>query len=187
MFCKFCDKEYTNSRGLKNHQVRCKENPDRKLQQLTEEGRKKLSDSAKKQMTDFYKDEANRELWSIKMLKAVKDNPDSYSKNNVSGRVKMYDINGTKVKGTWELEVAKYLNENDIEWTNDIEGIEYFWDNKIRLYFPDFYLPKENLYIEVKGYERERDHAKWEVVDNLIIIKDKEIKEIKNKEFKLGR
>jgi len=187
MYCKFCEKEYENSRGLKNHQLRCKNNPDRKLSKLTEAGRKKLSASAKKQMTDFYKDENNRKLWSNKMLKAVAENPDSYSKNNVSGRVKMYSINDTQVKGTWELEVAKFLNEKEITWTNNIEGIEYFWEGKTRLYFPDFYLPDMDMYIEVKGYERERDYAKWKVVDNLIIIKEKEIKEIKNKVFKLGQ
>jgi len=186
LLCKFCDKEYKNSRGLKNHQSRCKNNPNRKLQKLSDEGRKKLAESARKQMTDFYKDENNRKLWSDKMLKAVRDNPDSYSKNNVSGRVKMYEINGTKVKGTWELQVAEFLNKNNIKWTNDIKGIEYFWDGKERLYFPDFYLPEMNMYIEVKGYERERDHAKWKAVDNLIIIREKEIKEIKDDKFVLG-
>lgn len=30
-----------------------------------------------------------------------------------------------------------------------------------RTYYPDFYLPQDDLFIEVKGYETERDRAKW--------------------------
>ena len=184
MNCEFCNEDY-KPRGLKTHQLRCKKNPDRK--ELSESTRKKISENSRRQMTEFYKDDKNKDLWSDKMLKAVRDNPDSYSKSNVSGRVKMYEINDTQVKGTWELEVAKFLNENNIKWTNDIKGINYYWEGKNRLYFPDFYLPESDMYIEVKGYERERDIAKWKVVDNLIIIRDKEIKEMKKKEYKLGQ
>lgn len=46
-----------------------------------------------------------------------------------------------------------------------------------------FYLPELDLYIEVKGYERERDLAKWKVVPNLRVFKLKEINAIKNNTF----
>ena len=62
---------------------------------------------------------------SVKMKQKVVENPDSYSKTNVSGRVKLYEIfdsfGPTKVKGTWELAVAHWLNNNNIKWTNNIE------------------------------------------------------------------
>ena len=56
-----------------------------------------------------------------------------------------------------------------------IHIFEYEWENKIHLYFPDFYLPDYDIYIEVKGYERERDRCKWKVVPNLLVLKKKEI------------
>ena len=49
------------------------------------------------------------------------------------------------------------LNENNINWTNKIdEEFYYEWGGKVRRYYPDFYLPDYDFYIEVKGYERDR-------------------------------
>ena len=42
------------------------------------------------------------------------------------------------------------------------------------------------MYIEVKGYERERDRCKWAAVDNLIVIKANDIKKIKEGKLNLG-
>jgi hypothetical protein len=132
--------------------------------------------------------EYNKKYWtperraeqSARMKQKVLENPDSYSKSNVSGRVKMYDVNAstgpTKVKGTWELKVAEYLNNNNIRWTNNIEPYKYFWKKSWHLYFPDFLLLDSNTLIEVKGYETERDQSKWQSVDKkLIVIKKKDM------------
>lgn len=40
-------------------------------------------------------------------------------------------------------------------------------------------LTLETLYLEIKGYERERDQCKWKVIENLIVIKSDKIKLIK--------
>lgn len=58
-------------------------------------------------------------------------------------------------------------------------------NNGWHLYFPDFYLPDYNLYVEVKGYETERDRCKWAVVKNLLTIKQKELIMIKANKFTL--
>ena len=59
------------------------------------------------------------------------------------------------------------------------KGFNYTWNGN-RTYFPDFYLPSLNLYVEVKGYETERDTAKWsQFPKKLFVIKAKEIKEIR--------
>ena len=125
--------------------------------------------------TSTYKNEQ-----SERMIEIVKNNPDSYSANNVCGRVKIIEFNGDKFHGGWELLVAKYLYKNKIKYDRDVEPFEYMWEDSIHLYFPDFYIPSLDKYIEVKGYEREKDRAKWAVVDNLIILKQKEIDEIKS-------
>lgn len=146
---------------------------------VLEKTKKKLSIASKKQI---WTDE-RRKKHSNSMKLAVKNNPDSYSANNVSGRTKTLEYNGTKLKGKWELLVAKWLDDNNIKWTNKIDGIPYEWDDNIHLYFPDFYLIELDKYIEVKGYERERDRCKWKVLDNLIILKKKEIELIKENKF----
>ena len=121
-----------------------------------------------------------REEQSVRMKQKVLEHPDSYSKTNVSGRVKMYEVNDsfglTKVKGTWELKVANWLNDNNLRWTNTIEPYKYYWQEGWHLYFPDFLIIDKDILIEVKGYETDRDHFKWKSVDKkLIIIKRKDI------------
>lgn len=122
---------------------------------------------------------------SERMRDMVRNNPDSYSANNVCGRVKIIEFNGDKFHGTWEVIVAKYLVEHDINYIRDTEPFEYEWKGRKHLYFPDFYIPDLNIFIEVKGYERERDKAKWDVVNNLIVLKEREIKMILNDTFVL--
>jgi hypothetical protein len=127
-----------------------------------------------------------REVMSINMQEAVRKHPASYSANNVSGRTKTIEYKGFNLKGSWELEVAKWLDKHGIKWTNEVKGFEYFWEGKIHLYFPDFYLTELDKYIEVKGYERERDRKKWEVIENLIVFKKKEIELIRENVFSLN-
>ena len=139
----------------------------------------------KKGLKKYWSKEENRKKQSERMKKVVLKHPESYSKQNVSGRVKMYEVMSTKgktkVKGTWELKVAEYLNENGIEWTNEITPIPYMWENNWHLYFPDFYLISSGKFIEVKGYKTERDEAKWSQVSNLIIIEKKDLSQLEGK------
>jgi hypothetical protein len=210
--CEFCNKICKNTNSKRQHEIRCKLNPKaiiskgnggaNKGNTWSEEQKKKHSVIQKevqnrpdvrkatgernsKMRTKYFSDPANREKQSKSMLEAVKKHPESYSASNVSGRVKSYEVGEFTVKGTWELEVAKYLNINDIKWTNIIDPIPYEWNGKVHSYFPDFYLTDFGIYIEVKGYQRDKDLAKWEVLDNLIIIKQKEINEIKNNEYNI--
>lgn len=59
------------------------------------------------------------------------------------------------VQGKWELYVALKLNENNILWTKNYKehSFNYIRPNEtnIRKYYPDFYLPEFDLYLEVKG------------------------------------
>lgn len=115
-----------------------------------------------------------------KMHEIIRKNPEKYSANNICGRTKIIEYNGFKLNGSWELIVAKWLDNNNIKWTNIIKPIPYDWNNETHLYFPDFYLIEYDIFIEVKGYERERDRCKWKVLNNLVVIKYNEINKIKN-------
>lgn len=115
---------------------------------------------------------------SASMKKVVRDRPESYSASNVNGRVKKVEYNGIVFDSSWEVIVAKFLDDNNIIWERPKNGFEYIWENDIHLYYPDFYIPSMDLYIEVKGYKRDRDEYKWKSIDNLIVIKRKEINAI---------
>ena len=140
-----------------------------------------------KRLQEFWKDkpwtEDRRKKHSIAMKKAVLENTDSYTKNNVSGRAKIYsckdfDGNLTKVKGKWELAVANFLNQKEIRWTNSIEPVKYYWNNAWHLYYPDFLLIDFNILLEVKGYKTERDYCKWASVKSKFALIEKQ--QIKN-------
>ena len=169
--CIYCNKEYYSGHSVGSHERCCELNPSRFI--FSDELKKKLSDKARSYK---WTDEQKAKHSSI-MRKVVIENKESYSSSNVSGRVKLYEFDGSVYKGKWELAVAKSLTKSGIRFTNRVDPIPYFWPktNKIHLYFPDFYLIDFNLYLEVKGYERERDHAKWKCIDNLIVLRSDEI------------
>lgn len=64
-----------------------------------------------------------------------------------------------------------------------MQGFTYTWNGE-RTYFPDFYIESLDLYVEVKGYETDRDRAKWlHFPKKLCIIKAAEIKKIRQGSF----
>ena len=64
---------------------------------------------------------------------------------------KMIEYKGVMLDSTWELALAKLLDENNIKWFRP-KPLKWFDDeNKERNYFPDFYLPEYNLYIDPKN------------------------------------
>lgn len=211
--CKWCDKECMNNRSLVSHEIRCKLNTKRIISNFVKynrerrekglpghnqftkakrEGRSiKVSAETREKISKANKNKkysaAERKYRSKIMKQAVLDHPESYSANNVCGRTKLIEYNGYSLNGSWELLVAKYLDLNNIQWTNIINtGFTYNWDNSNHLYFPDFYLINENVYVEVKGYERERDSCKWrDFPEKLIILKLAEINLIKQSRFNI--
>lgn len=209
MNCRFCEKICKNDNSLRNHERLCHKNPDRTivvsnfikfnkkrkdlnirgtnhfikskelglpLPKVSEETKKKISEASKKRV---WTDEQKKKH-SESMKNAVKNHPDSYTKNNVVGRVKNLEYNGIKLKGKWELIVAQWLDENRVKWEHETKSFQYEW-NGLRSYYPDFYLPDFDFYIEVKGYVTDRDLSKWKSIPNLKVFKLNEIKKIKNK------
>jgi hypothetical protein len=77
------------------------------------------------------------------------------------------------LQGGWENKVAIYMSENEIKWTRSKKSFTYVFEGREHEYFPDFYLPEHNLYIEVKGMKTERDVAKWEQFTQTLLIIDK--------------
>lgn len=185
MRCIYCNKSFIETRkryqssALKNHQARCTENPNRVLQtsKTPEETHKKIGRRTK----EYFSNPDNRKKHSVIMSQAVLANPESYSDKNVVGRSKHFTVDGVRYNSTWEYEVSKYLNDKNIKWQRSkIKPIPYLWKNTWHLYFPDFFLPEHNIYLEVKGYETDRDREKWKQADKpILVVKQKEIDLIK--------
>jgi hypothetical protein len=99
-----------------------------------------------------------------------------------SQQCKWFEYNNGKknicVQGTWEKKFVEFLISQNIKW--DRFKLSY---NKTRTYTPDFYLPDYNIFVEIKGWMRDRDkfkmwktldenHVDIRLVDNLQIIED---------------
>lgn len=89
------------------------------------------------------------------------------------------------LQGTWELQVALYLNENEILWTKNYSQHNFNYiipgETNKRTYYPDFYLPEFDFYLEVKSeyrpyksrsifYSEKIDLVKWYNPEAKIIL-----------------
>ena len=57
--------------------------------------------------------------------------------------------NGVRYRSSYELETMKYFDKNKIEW--EYEKYKFYLECLGKTYIPDFYLPKEDIFIETKG------------------------------------
>lgn len=66
---------------------------------------------------------------------------------------KRYTYNGITMDSSWEVEVAKFMDEKGIRWERS-KKLCVIWtddDGRKRRYHPDFYLPDYDMYIEPKN------------------------------------
>lgn len=61
------------------------------------------------------------------------------------------EYNGLKLDSSWELELAKRLDKLEIEWIRPDPLVWVDDDGITHNYFPDFYLPKHDLYLDPKN------------------------------------
>jgi len=66
------------------------------------------------------------------------------------------------MRSSWEVKYAQYLDGKSIKWDFEPHKFKYYDEyGYAHYYFPDFYLPEENAYIEIKGYYS--DFSKYKV------------------------
>lgn len=82
-----------------------------------------------------------------------------------------YENKEVLLESSWEVEIAEYLNDKQIEWNRP--GFILWKDssNKTRRYFPDFYLPDFDMYLDPKNpYCMKRDTEKMSKVSMTVNI-----------------
>lgn len=70
---------------------------------------------------------------------------------------------GICMRSSWEVAYARYLNRNYLKWLYESRT----FDLGDMTYIPDFYLPKTNEYIEIKGYWRGNAKKKFNLFKKL--------------------
>jgi len=182
--CDFCGKKYITKSSLNNHKIRCPKNLNRRIQIMSDAGKEKSRLANQEKVKRLWSDNGFRERHRESMRRAVENNPESYTSSN-RGRTKQIEYDMLKFQGNWELMFYKWAKSNNIKISKPLQGFTYSWNGN-RTYFPDFFLDEYDLYIEIKGYETERDKAKWDQFPaTLSVIKSKEIKMIEKHSFSI--
>ncbi|MCK5027963.1 MAG: hypothetical protein KAS07_06085, partial [Candidatus Pacebacteria bacterium] len=84
------------------------------------------------------------------------------------GPGKFYLFRDVVYCGTWEFETARFFYRKNIKYCShgEFSALKYIDNGRVRHYTPDFYLPSENKYIEIKGRYTKKAKRKMELVIN---------------------
>jgi hypothetical protein len=201
--CKFCNEEKKNKNSLRNHERLCSLNPEKQLtpfQDINIQKSKKKSNQYIFAIENGLEkpslsEEARKTIGACASINNLNRDPEVYKRQTATIRRKVennewhlsvrkyiiVEYKGQKFHSHWEVKYAKWLDLNDIEWIRTKDKFPYFWNNAIHYYFPDFYLPASNEYVEIKGYKTERDDAKWTQFPNdktLVVLLEKDLKKL---------
>lgn len=187
-YCQYCNKRCKNKNSLRQHEVRCPNNTDRdtKLTEtfntyrhtygawnkgLNRKIDKRIDDYANKSISKLAKFNKGRPLTtehrqhiSQSMLNADLGN----IKRHSYGKGGYYD--DIWFASTYELAYYIFCKDHHIDIIRNKQRFKYEYNGEIHNYTPDFYSNDENVYIEIKGYETEKDRAKYKSIDNLKVL-----------------
>lgn len=181
--CSICQRKFNTKQATTSHIHRSHTHPG-----ISYGGKQKGSEpwNKGKTLTDSHKEKISKsqigkpgrnlsdlEKFNISIRMSIK---------NPGGKSKWFDYNGVKVQGTWELNIAKKLDEQKIKWVKlktNKDVWRYCINGKFKSYTPDFFLPETNTFLEIKGFWWGNDKQKMKHVleqhsDKTLIIIEKD-------------
>jgi hypothetical protein len=160
-----CGKKFEKAQSLNAHYSHCLIH--RKGKKTSDRGSGwKVSDESRKKGGKTYIEniKSGKIIPSFKGKMHTKESREKISdkmteKNNGYIKTKYFEVfcnhsrKYVKLQGTWELEFSKVLDAHGIKWEKDRKHFFYYvFDGIRKKYFPDFYLPDRNIYVEIKGF-----------------------------------
>lgn len=201
LICKYCTSIRKNANSHRNHERLCRDNPERQSTAFTSgsyakvhkrtnqyvkarqlglpipvvsiETRQKLATNNKNRSVEFNKQNGK------KISAAINKKVQEGTWHTSLARKMHINYKGVDLHGKWEYNYCMWLDAHNISWVRPSETFEYIFEEKVRRYKPDFFLPETNEYIEIKGYKTEKDAAKWAQFPlSLRVLMKKELKEL---------
>lgn len=173
LVCQFCGKECKNKNSLCNHERLCKQNPNRQLTNYEKhgpitgfnnkgrvsnrKGLRKESDTSVQQSIRTRNDNYASGKFTYHRTKHTDETKkilsDLAKQRGLGGTNYRYvcEYNGIKLDSSYELEVAKSLDENDIKWIRPSRLPYIDTNNNQHHYTADFYLPDYDVYLDPKN------------------------------------
>ena len=193
--CKFCQKLCKNTNALRQHELRCKENPasikvSNNLAQynsthkpwntgLTKETDPRIAkyvEARPKDNLNGWKGRKHTEETKQKLSKSLLEYNHGDNQRNLHSKGGWYD--GLYFMSTWELAYYIYQKDHGVILSRCTERFQYSWEDKLHYYTPDFLINGE--YIEIKGKEWPKDLAKYQAVRDqgkqLKVLYEKDLK-----------
>ncbi len=163
VFCKHCGKQCKNENSLRQHELRCKENPEH-ISSVVNGFNNKGKDPWNIGLTKDDPRVAKQAAASSKALRGRTNHPQSSETRDILSikakerglggfnmRKAAITYNGIKLDSSYELEVAQSLDAAGIRW-NRCGRFEYQHDDGSNHYYtPDFYLPEYDVYLDPKN------------------------------------
>ena len=88
-------------------------------------------------------------------------------------------MTGSKCDSSWELAWVIYNLDHGLIFLKNTIRFQYTYDNKIRNYIPDFFIPATNTYVEIKGYRSAQFDAKVaEFPHSLVVVYENDMLDI---------
>lgn len=109
-----------------------------------------------------------KEQISKKLSSSLKGKTGGYREKG--GRGKGCHYKGIWMDSTWELALAQRLDDLSIQWERDAKKHVFEYvdiEGKHRKYYPDFFIPNLELYVEVKGYWTSETRHKMSSIKNI--------------------
>lgn len=123
-------------------------------------GRRKMSKAAKRRGVEFYRNLAQKRQAKYAVTGNPRIGKSSYWSIGVmtksNRRFKHLQHGPYWFRSTWELAYAKWCEAQNLDYTYEPKTFRLSPGvGKSNTYTPDFYHPKSNLYVEIKGYMSE--------------------------------
>ena len=142
--CVFCGKLCKNKNSLAQHEIRCRENPNRK-------DFNNLADYVIREAVDTKT--VRYQKCQDTLRKRIAEGEISYD-NNVRCKYKFGTYKGYHCDSSWELAFVIYNLDHGINFIRNTDNFPYFYKGTLHQYYPDFII--DNTYYEIKSYIDER-------------------------------
>lgn len=109
------------------------------------------------------------------------DHKDNIVYNRNNNPIAYTNKNGVRkvMSGTWEPKFAIYLDLLTLGWEYEAFVFAYHFEGKIKNYYPDFYIPYFDLFVEITGWKsKTKPYKRQAVVDageDYIVLKEQDI------------
>lgn len=203
--CKYCGKECKNKKSLAQHEIRCKENPNKLIYEIPNFNNKgriawnkglNINDERVLKYSTTNKENFKlgiNKIWCEGLTKDTDERINNYVKKQKlndncggyregSGYGKQGTYKGIHCDSSWELAYLIYCLEHNIKIERFKKSFEYIDSNNIKhKYYPDF-LINDNEIIEIKGYKTDNWKYKQDIVlkENIKVLYENDMLNILN-------